>query len=325
MRAPVFGSGRVDEACCADPGCPPRHRRSTRRPAAARCRRRRRCSSPARAASGGKRYSTWPRRRRGRGRARRRRRTRTVTCDAARCASSRSRARRRTTRTAVSARRERHDTRDERRWRDVRGERAVTRKGRARTCARQARTPGRTGAARRAGRMNPPADLLRTACSNERRRTSVRSVRRPRGEDRHDQTEHADEVATLTRFRRSLTTRDWRSLAGCSGSSCCCTSSASASCSAWSIPQHFQLGGDHPVFTVGVGILAYTFGLRHAFDADHIAAVDNTTRKLMADNDDRRRRACRGRDPQAALGRLLVLASATRRSCSRWPSCSPSA
>ncbi|MBO0867068.1 MAG: HoxN/HupN/NixA family nickel/cobalt transporter [Micromonosporaceae bacterium] len=49
-------------------------------------------------------------------------------------------------------------------------------------------------------------------------------------------------------------------------------------------PRHFALGGDHPVFTVGVGILAYTFGLRHAFDADHIAAVDNTTRKLMADN-----------------------------------------
>jgi high-affinity nickel-transport protein len=48
-------------------------------------------------------------------------------------------------------------------------------------------------------------------------------------------------------------------------------------------PQHYQLGGDHPVFTVGVGVLAYTFGLRHAFDADHIAAVDNTTRKLMAD------------------------------------------
>jgi nickel/cobalt transporter (NiCoT) family protein len=30
--------------------------------------------------------------------------------------------------------------------------------------------------------------------------------------------------------------------------------------------------------------LAYTLGLRHAFDADHIAAVDNTTRKLIADN-----------------------------------------
>jgi high-affinity nickel-transport protein len=52
-------------------------------------------------------------------------------------------------------------------------------------------------------------------------------------------------------------------------------------------PHHFQLGGDHPAFTVGVGILAYTFGLRHAFDADHIAAVDNTTRKLIADNVER--------------------------------------
>jgi high-affinity nickel-transport protein len=50
------------------------------------------------------------------------------------------------------------------------------------------------------------------------------------------------------------------------------------------VPKHFHLGGDYPVFTVGVGVLAYTFGLRHAFDADHIAAVDNTTRKLMQDN-----------------------------------------
>ena len=32
-----------------------------------------------------------------------------------------------------------------------------------------------------------------------------------------------------------------------------------------------------------LGILAYSFGLRHAVDADHIAAIDNTTRKLMQD------------------------------------------
>ena len=31
----------------------------------------------------------------------------------------------------------------------------------------------------------------------------------------------------------------------------------------------------------GLGTLAYTFGLRHAFDADHIAAIDNTARKLL--------------------------------------------
>jgi len=33
--------------------------------------------------------------------------------------------------------------------------------------------------------------------------------------------------------------------------------------------------------TVGVGLTAYALGLRHAFDADHIAAIDNTTRSLM--------------------------------------------
>src|SRR6266704_3044575 len=32
---------------------------------------------------------------------------------------------------------------------------------------------------------------------------------------------------------------------------------------------------------IGLGTLAYTFGLRHAFDADHIAAIDNTTRKFL--------------------------------------------
>jgi nickel/cobalt transporter (NiCoT) family protein len=34
---------------------------------------------------------------------------------------------------------------------------------------------------------------------------------------------------------------------------------------------------------VGTGITAYTLGLRHAFDADHISAIDNTTRKLMGE------------------------------------------
>ncbi len=32
---------------------------------------------------------------------------------------------------------------------------------------------------------------------------------------------------------------------------------------------------------LGTALLAYTFGLRHAVDADHIAAIDNVTRKLM--------------------------------------------
>jgi len=37
------------------------------------------------------------------------------------------------------------------------------------------------------------------------------------------------------------------------------------------------------IFGFGTGALAYTLGMRHAFDADHIAAIDNTTRKLVND------------------------------------------
>ena len=45
-------------------------------------------------------------------------------------------------------------------------------------------------------------------------------------------------------------------------------------------PAHSALGRAG-VFTVGIGMTAYTLGLRHAFDADHISAIDNTTRKLL--------------------------------------------
>ncbi len=47
------------------------------------------------------------------------------------------------------------------------------------------------------------------------------------------------------------------------------------------VAPHDHGVGASGAFTVGVGFTAYTLGLRHAFDADHIAAIDNTTRKLM--------------------------------------------
>ena len=47
-------------------------------------------------------------------------------------------------------------------------------------------------------------------------------------------------------------------------------------------PQHYQVSGS-TIFGVGLGVTAFTLGMRHAFDADHIAAIDNTTRTLMAD------------------------------------------
>jgi high-affinity nickel-transport protein len=43
------------------------------------------------------------------------------------------------------------------------------------------------------------------------------------------------------------------------------------------LPAHYKL------FGVGLSITAYTLGLRHAFDADHISAIDNTTRKVIGD------------------------------------------
>jgi high-affinity nickel-transport protein len=46
-------------------------------------------------------------------------------------------------------------------------------------------------------------------------------------------------------------------------------------------PQQYHVGTQ--VFSIGLGLTAYIFGLRHAFDADHIAAIDNVTRKLAAD------------------------------------------
>ncbi len=46
-------------------------------------------------------------------------------------------------------------------------------------------------------------------------------------------------------------------------------------------PRHYAVGDG--VLGVGLGLTAYTLGMRHAFDADHIAAIDSTTRKLMAD------------------------------------------
>jgi nickel/cobalt transporter (NiCoT) family protein len=50
----------------------------------------------------------------------------------------------------------------------------------------------------------------------------------------------------------------------------------------WGTPHHYHLGPSGG-FTIGLGLTAYTLGLRHALDADHISAIDNTTRKLMAE------------------------------------------
>jgi high-affinity nickel-transport protein len=53
------------------------------------------------------------------------------------------------------------------------------------------------------------------------------------------------------------------------------------------MPHHFNYQGEGGTSGLGVGlgvaITAWFLGFRHAFDADHISCIDNTTRKLMAD------------------------------------------
>lgn len=48
------------------------------------------------------------------------------------------------------------------------------------------------------------------------------------------------------------------------------------------VPQAYPMGGAE-VYGVGLGVTAFLLGVRHAFDADHIAVIDNTTRKLVGD------------------------------------------
>ncbi len=48
-------------------------------------------------------------------------------------------------------------------------------------------------------------------------------------------------------------------------------------------PQHLAIGAR--TFDIGIGVTAYMLGIRHALDADHIAAIDNTTRQLMTKNE----------------------------------------
>ena len=86
----------------------------------------------------------------------------------------------------------------------------------------------------------------------------------------------------LARARRSLSRGEWIALGGMA------TFVLLLHLVGWGVlafivaPQHYQVDGTS-VFGLGLGVTAYTLGMRHAFDADHIAAIDNTTRKLMAE------------------------------------------
>jgi len=74
-------------------------------------------------------------------------------------------------------------------------------------------------------------------------------------------------MAGKTLIRRAVAPGEWRPLIGMAG---------------FVLLLHVAGWGVLAGVVVGLGVTAYTLGMRHAFDADHIAAIDNTTRRQLA-------------------------------------------
>src|SRR5450432_1223345 len=91
----------------------------------------------------------------------------------------------------------------------------------------------------------------------------------------------ADVGARLARIRAGLTPAEWVRTGGMAATV------VGLNVAGWvmlaaAVSGHYHISKTE-IFGFGTGILAYTLGMRHAFDADHIAAIDNTTRKLVGE------------------------------------------
>lgn len=83
----------------------------------------------------------------------------------------------------------------------------------------------------------------------------------------------------LRRMKHSMTRAEWTRLGGMAAFIVALHVIGWFTLVAIVAPEHYSVGTKS--FGIGIGVTAYTLGMRHAFDADHIAAIDNTTRKLM--------------------------------------------
>ncbi len=104
----------------------------------------------------------------------------------------------------------------------------------------------------------------------------------------------------LQRLRSSLSPSDWRRVQAMFGAILLLHVLGFGIFVAFVVPGHYKGLG------IGVSALAYTLGLRHAFDADHISAIDNTTRKLMNE-----RRAITGSKRPLSVGFYFSLGHST--------------
>src|SRR5499427_4351507 len=91
----------------------------------------------------------------------------------------------------------------------------------------------------------------------------------------------ADPRARLAKIRDGLTPAEWARAGGMTGTIIGLHVLGWGMLAA-AVGGHYHITRTE-IFGFGTGILAYTLGMRHAFDADHIAAIDNTTRKLVSE------------------------------------------
>ena len=90
-----------------------------------------------------------------------------------------------------------------------------------------------------------------------------------------------ERAGRLARISRVMTPREWLRFGGMFGFVGLLHAIGWGVLAAIVMPHHYKTGAG--LFGFGTGVTAYTLGMRHAFDADHIAAIDNTTRKLMSE------------------------------------------
>jgi nickel/cobalt transporter (NiCoT) family protein len=98
----------------------------------------------------------------------------------------------------------------------------------------------------------------------------------------HVRADPAPAGSALARFRESLTRKDWAVIGAMAGFVVLLHVVGWGVLAGAVAPQDLTTG-DGTTFGVALGVTAYLLGMRHAFDADHIAAIDNTTRKLVAE------------------------------------------
>jgi high-affinity nickel-transport protein len=91
----------------------------------------------------------------------------------------------------------------------------------------------------------------------------------------------ATSVSRLRRIQNALSPKEWAGMSGMAGT--IVALHVIGFVLLFAATSHHYHVTKTQLFGVGTGLLAYTLGMRHAFDADHIAAIDNTTRKLMAE------------------------------------------